>query len=210
MDISDTEMSDVFETDAEASEEFESDVADEDWIESRKKIRKKQFQNYQNRKSTLEDNIPVGNLSEKPNEEGKIKVEKVGFEHCCSCSRVSSCKTKRCECRALGSVCSTYCGCVPSKCSNREGGLINSDMDEISNSEAAESGGSLSSFDHVDDDTSKLVSEGTLLLQSALSKNTTEEKNVKSRKPLSDIGNNVVRLNFLFCFFSFNLMASNQ
>ncbi|CAL9162770.1 unnamed protein product [Musa hybrid cultivar] len=195
MDISDTEMSDVFETDAEASEEFESDVADEDWIESRKKIRKKQFQNYQNRKSTLEDNIPVGNLSEKPNEEGKIKVEKVGFEHCCSCSRVSSCKTKRCECRALGSVCSTYCGCVPSKCSNREGGLINSDMDEISNSEAAESGGSLSSFDHVDDDTSKLVSEGTLLLQSALSKNTTEEKNVKSRKPLSDIGNNVINPN---------------
>ncbi|THU67547.1 hypothetical protein C4D60_Mb05t25800 [Musa balbisiana] len=196
MDISDTEMSDVFETDAEASEEFESDVADEDWIESRKKIRKKQFPNYQNRKSTLEDNIPVGNLSEKPNEEGKIKVEKIGFEHCCSCSRVSSCKTKRCECRALGSVCSTYCGCVPSKCSNREGGLINSDMDEISNSEAAESGGSLSSFDHVDDDTSKLVSEGTLLLQSALSKKTTtEEKNVKSRKPLSDIGNNVIKPN---------------
>ncbi|RWW68235.1 hypothetical protein BHE74_00024255 [Ensete ventricosum] len=121
MDISDTEMSDVFETDAEASDEFESDVADEDWIESRKKIRRKQSQNYQNRKSTLEDNIPVGNLSEKPNEEAKIKGEKVGFEQCCSCSRVSSCKTKRCECRALSGVCSTYCGCVPSKCSNREG-----------------------------------------------------------------------------------------
>ncbi|URE03705.1 CXC [Musa troglodytarum] len=195
MDISDTEMSDVFETDAEASDEFESDVADADWIESRKKIRKKQFQNYQNRKSTVEDNIPAGNLSEKPNEEGKIKVEMVGFEHCCSCSRVSSCKTKRCECRALSSVCSMYCGCILSKCSNREGGLINSDMDEISNSEAAESGGSFSSFDHVDDDTSKLVSEGTLLLQSALSKKTTEEKNVKSRKPLSDIGNNVINPN---------------
>ncbi|CAL9095684.1 unnamed protein product [Musa textilis] len=195
MDISDTEMSDVFETDAEASDEFESDVADADWIESRKKIRKKQFQNYQNRKSTVEDNIPAGNLSEKPNEEGKIKVEKVGFEHCCSCSRVSSCKTKRCECRALSSVCSMYCGCILSKCSNREGGLINSDMDEISNSEAAESGGGFSSFDHVDDDTSKLVSEGTLLLQSALSKKTTKEKNVKSRKPLSDIGNNVINPN---------------
>ncbi|RWW11389.1 hypothetical protein GW17_00025005 [Ensete ventricosum] len=189
MDTSESDMSDVFKSDDEASDESHSDLNDEDWVQSGKKNIKKRFRNHRNGKSTTEESHPVENLlSEVPNQKGRIKVEKDGLDHCCSCSKGSSCKTMRCECRALGSGCSTNCGCIPSKCTNRKGGLINTDMDEITNSEAAESGGSRSSFDHADDVNGILVSEGTMLLQSALSKKTVEN-DVQLRKPLSNIGN---------------------
>ncbi|URE33587.1 CXC [Musa troglodytarum] len=195
MDTSESDMSDVFKSDEEASDESHSDLNDQDWVQSGKKNIKKRFRNHQNGKSTTEESHPVENLlSEVPNEKGRIKVEKDGLDHCCSCSKGSSCKTMRCECRALGSGCSTNCGCIPSKCANRKGRLINTDMDEITNLEAAESGGSHSSFDHADDVNSKLVSEGTMLLQSALSKKTVEN-DVQPRKPLSNIGNTVMNQN---------------
>ncbi|KAJ8459879.1 hypothetical protein OPV22_032805 [Ensete ventricosum] len=195
MDTSESDMSDVFKSDDEASDESHSDLNDEDWVQSGKKNIKKRFRNHRNGKSTTEESHPVENLlSEVPNQKGRIKVEKDGLDHCCSCSKGSSCKTMRCECRALGSGCSTNCGCIPSKCTNRKGGLINTDMDEITNSEAAESGGSRSSFDHADDVNGILVSEGTMLLQSALSKKTVEN-DVQLRKPLSNIGNTAMNPN---------------
>ncbi|CAL9761234.1 unnamed protein product [Musa acuminata subsp. burmannicoides] len=195
MDTSESDMSDVFKSDDEASEESHSDLNDEDWVQSGKKNIKKRFRNHQNGKSTTEESHTVENLlSEVPNEKGRIKVEKDGLDHCCSCSKGSSCKTMRCECLALGSGCSTNCGCIPSKCTNRKGGLINTDMDEITNSEAAGSGGSHSSLDHADDVNRKLVSEGTMLLQSALSKKTVEN-DVQPRKPLSNIGNTAMNRN---------------
>ncbi|THU48274.1 hypothetical protein C4D60_Mb09t24510 [Musa balbisiana] len=195
MDTSESDMSDVFKSDDEASDESHSDLNDEDWVQSGKKNIKKRFRNHRNGKSMTEESHLVENLlSEVPNEKGRIKVEKDGLDHCCSCSKGSSCKTMRCECRALGSGCSTNCGCIPSKCTNRKGRLINTDMDEITNSEAAGSGGSHSSVDNADDVNSKLVSEGTMLLQSALSKKTVEN-DVQPRKPLSNIGNTAMNRN---------------
>ncbi|XP_059433828.1 kinesin-like protein KIN-4C isoform X2 [Corylus avellana] len=37
----------------------------------------------------------------------------------CICTRVSSCKTMKCQCRAAGSSCRTSCTCVTTKCTNR-------------------------------------------------------------------------------------------
>ncbi|XP_020548184.1 kinesin-like protein KIN-4C [Sesamum indicum] len=38
---------------------------------------------------------------------------------CCSCSKSSTCKTSRCECRPASGNCTPSCSCGPNKCSNR-------------------------------------------------------------------------------------------
>ncbi|KFK33218.1 hypothetical protein AALP_AA6G345800 [Arabis alpina] len=53
-------------------------------------------------------------------EETRCKKEQSKAEVCCSCTKKSSCKTKNCKCRANGSGCGSSCGCLVSKCSNRE------------------------------------------------------------------------------------------
>ncbi|XP_042418953.1 kinesin-like protein KIN-4C isoform X1 [Zingiber officinale] len=181
MDISDSEMSFIFESEAEASDEdaYESDL---DWVESGKKNRMKQSPIHQTRKSRSDESVSIAKSSETSNEEAVTKDEDSGFHPCCSCTRGSSCKTKRCECRALGSICSSYCGCIPSKCTNREDGEMMVDGDEMS----VEIGRVHSHLD--DDEKRKLISEGTRLLQSALSKKP-DDKEVKPRMPLSDIKN---------------------
>lgn len=106
---------------------------------------------------------------------------------CCSCSRSSSCKTMKCECRAIGSGCSMPCGCTASKCSNREVG-------------AGEQGvGLFSGPDEKEKSQQELASHGAMLLQTALSDKPTETKDEcgTGRKPLSDIGNTLVCLHFL-------------
>ncbi|KAG1326988.1 kinesin-like protein KIN-4C [Cocos nucifera] len=182
MDISDAE-----------SDEFESDLGDEDWVESGKKMVKTRSKGAQNMKFHWEDaHASENSKSEISSEEGKPKVEKNGFDQCCSCSRSSFCKTKKCECRAAGRICTASCGCIPSKCSNREGGLIDNALEETSHAEATESGGSHSSFDRVDEKSRELVSNGAMLLQSALGERLAKEnEDVQPRKPLTDIGNTV-------------------
>nr|XP_010913544.1 kinesin-like protein KIN-4C isoform X1 [Elaeis guineensis] len=186
MDISDTE-----------SDEFESDLGDEDWVESGKKMVKTRSKASQNMKFHWGDGHASENSkSEISSEEGKPKVEKNVFDQCCSCSRSSFCKTKKCECRAAGSTCTASCGCIPSKCSNREGGFVDNVSEETSHAEATESGGSHSSFDHVDEKSRELVANGAMLLQSALSERLAKEnQDVQPRKPLTDIGNTVVNQN---------------
>lgn len=184
----------MFESEAEASDDaYESDL---DWVESGKKNRRKQSQIHQTRKSSPDESVPpTAKFSETSNEEAVVaKDGNSGLPPCCSCSRGSFCKTKRCECRALGSLCSTYCGCIPSKCTNREGGEMVVDMDEMSNSEAVEIGGAHGRLD--DEDNRKLISEGTRLLQNALSKKP-DDNEVKPRMPLSDIKHLVRLLHFL-------------
>ncbi|XP_038978925.1 kinesin-like protein KIN-4C [Phoenix dactylifera] len=149
MDISDTEESD----------EFESDLGDEDWVESGKKMVKK-------------------------------------FDQCCSCSQISFCKTKKCECQAAGSPCTTSCGCIPSRCSNREGGVVKKELEEASLADGTENDGSHSSLNHLDKKSRGLVSNGAMLLQSALSEWLAKEnQDMQPRKPLSDIANTVVHKN---------------
>lgn len=140
MDISDSEMSFMLESEAEASDDaYESDL---DWVESGKKNIRKPSQTHRTRKSSSDEGGPIAKSSEVSNGESVTKDENSELHPCCSCSRGSFCKTKRCECRALGSVCSAYCGCVSSKCTNREGGEM-IDMDGRSNADAAEIGESL-------------------------------------------------------------------
>ncbi|XP_010497193.2 PREDICTED: uncharacterized protein LOC104774237 [Camelina sativa] len=64
--------------------------------------------------STLEPSQPENS------EETLCKKDQSKAEVCCSCTKKSLCKTKSCKCRANGSGCGDSCGCLASKCSNRE------------------------------------------------------------------------------------------
>lgn len=90
---------------------------------------------------------------------------------CCSCSKTSSCKTSRCECRAANGACDVSCSCEPTKCSNRE--------QQVS-------------------ENNDLASHGAMLLQTALSeKPSNMNADATGRRPLSDIGNNLVPIIYM-------------
>ncbi|PKA52667.1 Kinesin-like protein FLA10 [Apostasia shenzhenica] len=125
----------------------ENETDDDFWSEPRKVIKKKP-------KGSKLDNNDKSN--------GEITEGSI----CCSCSKYSTCKTKKCECRAVGSLCGDACGCSSLKCANRGGSCLD------------------------DEKTMELVSEGTMLLQGALNEKLKLDNNdLEQRKPLSDIGN---------------------
>ncbi|EOA15506.1 hypothetical protein CARUB_v10004826mg [Capsella rubella] len=70
-------------------------------------------------KNTDDQTTPEPSQLEPP-EETLCKKEQSKAEVCCSCSKKSLCKTKSCKCRANGNGCGDSCGCLASKCSNRE------------------------------------------------------------------------------------------
>ncbi|KAL0392205.1 UNVERIFIED_CONTAM: Kinesin-like protein KIN-4C [Sesamum radiatum] len=103
---------------------------------------------------------------------------------CCSCSKSSSCKTSRCECRAASGNCTPSCGCGPTKCSNRE---------EVIGKELLhpETAGNMLDTDETER-RKNLASHGAMLLQTAMSdKPVNTNDGGVIRKPLSDIGNNL-------------------
>ncbi|KAL0368856.1 UNVERIFIED_CONTAM: Kinesin-like protein KIN-4C [Sesamum calycinum] len=103
---------------------------------------------------------------------------------CCSCSKSSSCKTSRCECRAASGNCTPSCGCGPTKCSNRE---------EVIGKELLhpETAGNMLDTDETER-SKNLASHGAMLLQTAMSdKPVNTNDGGVIRKPLSDIGNNL-------------------
>ncbi|GMH31245.1 hypothetical protein Nepgr_033088 [Nepenthes gracilis] len=104
---------------------------------------------------------------------------------CCSCSKVSHCKTMKCDCRAAGGSCSDSCGCSSSKCKNREGVLTVSDE--------TKSAQSPDGMDHND----ILASHGAALLQAALAEMPAaeNEENRHGRRALADIGNTTAKPN---------------
>lgn len=112
---------------------------------------------------------------------------------CCSCTKNSTCKTLKCECRAAGGSCCLSCGCLPSKCSNREAAPINNELGSVLPLESTEGNGHASGTDEAERSRS-LASRGAMLLQTALSEHPIETKNgtAAKRKPLSDIGNTQV------------------
>ncbi|VVB01586.1 unnamed protein product [Arabis nemorensis] len=63
----------------------------------------------------------------KTSEKTLCQKEQSKAEVCCSCTKKSLCKTKNCKCRANGSGCGDSCGCLVSKCSNREEKVNRSD-----------------------------------------------------------------------------------
>ncbi|XP_028802081.1 kinesin-like protein KIN-4C [Neltuma alba] len=147
-----------------------TDATDDDWVESGKLRVKKR--NSRSRRSSWED-------SQSNNETSSVQDNLTGLsgasgegEICCTCSKSSSCKTLKCQCRSAGNTCGRSCGCLETRCANRE---------LILNEEAAPS-------EMVKDETDRdLASQGAELLQSALVKTT--NSNHGPRKPLADIGN---------------------
>lgn len=189
MDTSDSEQSDQYDSDF--------DMTDEDWVESEKKIGRKQSRTSRFGKKTFEDGHTSDNIKlEVLNEETESVIEKNSSPICCSCSKSSSCKTKKCECRADGNLCGASCGCIVSKCSNRVANFIQKESDDKLHSELSGSGGSNSSSECLENEKcNELVSECALLLQNALAeKPNVVNEDSKQRKPLSDIGNTVVCL----------------
>lgn len=133
-------------SDSDDMVDMESDESDEDWVESGKLVTKRR---------SKEKKFDVFDGGENTATENNGHI-------CCSCSKHSSCKTKKCECRLIGRSCGGHCNCKILKCANREDS--NQGLD--------------------DEKSMEMVSQGTLLLQSAL----------QQRKPLSDIGNSQVCL----------------
>ncbi|KGN60259.1 kinesin-like protein KIN-4C [Cucumis sativus] len=114
---------------------------------------------------------------------------------CCTCSKFSSCKTSKCQCRANGGACGSSCGCIPSKCSNRGS---KSDRDASMQLDLFKDVRNGTENDETDEENQDLVSHGARLLQNALAERPsdappTAEDGGAKRKPLSDIGNTLVK-----------------
>ncbi|KAM1392078.1 hypothetical protein ACFX2I_019710 [Malus domestica] len=121
---------------------------------------------------------------------------------CCSCSKSSLCKTMKCRCRSTGGSCGVSCGCVASKCSNREL-TVQIKLDESPQSETAD--GIWNGSDATEAEKgSTVASEGAMLLQNALVQKPAELNDDLGprKKPLSDIGN------LLKCVFKANADAA--
>ena len=160
--------------DTSESEHSDMDASDDDeWVQSEKKpIRRRASRS---RSSSLEIYQSVTNDLE--NIKGCIdEVTEQIDGLCCTCSKQSSCKTLKCQCRANGNSCGQLCGCYSVKCSNRE---VESNMPN-----------------NVDSNEEKnLVAHGAMLLQNALESEKAAETNddcATRRKALTDIGNTLV------------------
>uniref|UniRef100_I1P462 Kinesin motor domain-containing protein n=1 Tax=Oryza glaberrima TaxID=4538 RepID=I1P462_ORYGL len=180
MDISDSEKSEGSDADWEASD-ADYGASDADW-ECSKKVRRRR----QTVSSHLNPNPGSGTTQKSAKSEMASQEKSTSLDlapQCCSCSKYSSCKTQKCECRASGSHCGGDCGCITSRCSNR-----------VDMKEEKEGGGvvEVSSSDDVDDaKVQEIVKEGVMLLENSMSEKEAQE--TKSRKPLADIGNGVVK-----------------
>ncbi|KAE8659240.1 hypothetical protein F3Y22_tig00116964pilonHSYRG00418 [Hibiscus syriacus] len=162
MDISESEHSDI--------EAHDDD--DDEWVQSDKKqIRKRASRS---RTSILAVHQPDTNALE--NKECSDEVTEKIDGMCCTCSKQSSCKTSKCQCRANGSSCGQSCGCSSVKCSNREEANVANDGDS--------------------NETNNLVAHGAMLLQNAFGGEMPAETNddcPTKRKALADIGNTVAK-----------------
>lgn len=178
MDISDSE-----------SDDYEVEATDDEWIESGKlQVRKrKSKRSMENNQSNISSEEVKDNSVEGP---GGASGE-TASEACCSCSKSSSCKTTKCKCRALGSTCGSSCGCLASKCANRE--PVSNESQEPTQLGLVEGTGNDSCIEESDKDR-LLATQGAELLHGALIDRPAETNNDHgSRKPLSDIGNTLVR-----------------
>ncbi|GJM86813.1 hypothetical protein PR202_ga02708 [Eleusine coracana subsp. coracana] len=135
MDISDSEHTEEFE---DLNEESDSDwvqstrkegmneESDSDWEQSVRKIRRRR------RTVSSHSNPNLGLQSITENSEPLLDAKSTSSKdltcHGCSCSKGSSCKTSKCECRGSGAQCGEACGCKSSKCSNRGSSLDNTDI----------------------------------------------------------------------------------
>ncbi|KAK9130015.1 hypothetical protein Sjap_010502 [Stephania japonica] len=168
MDTSESEQSGgEVETDQEWVKSDGEVETDQEWVKSGRRPQKK--------RSSKGSTIGHASASGSSNSEASASESL-----CCSCSKVSSCKTSKCECLAAHGFCGTACGCVSTKCTNRD-------------RDSSELNGKTGCVDTESDTQTKfLASHGAMLLQSALSEKPVVAKNDQNgtqRRPLSDIGN---------------------
>lgn len=191
----DTSESDSSDGDAaeDDDDEWVVDDDDEDWVESGKRPLRRRAKN--GRHSSSDTQEPEINEVNDVNMEssGERTSSKGSTEVCCSCSKSSSCKTSRCECRGAGSLCGLSCGCVSVKCTNRE----SASAKELEESSEQDKSGALNNGNNEETGESNLASHGASLLQSAFGEkpvDSTDDAGAR-RKPLSDIGNTLAKTN---------------
>lgn len=181
--------------DTSESENSDVDSADDDWVADdvdadddsvvmgKRRVRK--------RNSKSRNLSSGGSHPSNMNDSGSLKSDNSVADSgkttsvCCSCSKSSTCKTNKCQCRSFGGFCGASCGCVPSKCANKE-------IDESLEPELGEGIDNGLESDETKD--RLLASHGALLLHSALAEKpaATNDDGGPKRKPLSDIGNSLV------------------
>jgi len=185
---------------SDTEDDYVADVTDDEWVASVKKLHLKK------RKSR--SNVSMeNNLSNTSSDDGKDNSTEgdggasgeTASDTCCSCSKFSSCKTNKCECRARGGTCGSSCGCRASKCANRS---------PISNDAQVEGSGNDSSIEEANK-YRLLAAQGAELLQGALVEGPADahSDNHGPRKPLSDIGNTLVRVSHNFINHQSNLLG---
>lgn len=187
-------------SDAE-SDDYVVDATDDEWVESAKLPGRKRKSKGGEHSSTekIHSNISSDDVKDISAEARDIPTEapdggpsrETASDVCCSCSKQSSCKTSKCACRVLGVGCGSSCGCRETKCANR-GSVSNEGTQSVS----VEGTGSDSGIDEADKER-LLATQGAELLQGALVEGPAEAKSDNGpRKPLSDIGNKLVRVSF--------------
>ncbi|KAH7524747.1 hypothetical protein FEM48_Zijuj06G0152200 [Ziziphus jujuba var. spinosa] len=189
MDTSDSENSDVDAADDDWVAD-ELDAADDDSVvKGKRRMRKIVSKSGSSVGSDPSNTIDIGGLKIDDSGDETVAVSgETPASICCSCSKYSSCKTTKCQCRSAGGFCGASCGCVPTKCANRE-------LDESLQPQGAEGTVNGSGSDETKD--GLLVSHGAMLLHSALVDKPVEtnDDGGTKRKPLSDIGNTVAKSN---------------
>ncbi|XP_023750470.1 kinesin-like protein KIN-4C [Lactuca sativa] len=183
MDTSDSDNSD------NSDDWLHSDDFQDEWGNRRKQTAKR------NSKADFTDS-EIQKTS--PTEEGSTgENPKVPFGECCTCSKSSSCKTMKCQCRAAEGMCSASCGCNPKKCSNRETAVVVEQSDSRPPLPAPPVAVLVDGDVNLSDD-QELANRAAMLLESALGDKPAEINNEvegSKRKPLSDIGNKVAKSN---------------
>ncbi|KAK9930271.1 hypothetical protein M0R45_027313 [Rubus argutus] len=178
-------------------EDMDTSDSDDEWIASGKPKTKKRKSKYGSSSEGLSapGTNDSGGFKLDSAGEGIVSVAKKSESAvCCSCSRTSSCKTNKCQCRSTAGACGPSCGCVPAKCSNRESSLL-----EVHGSPQVHTADGIGN-DESTDETEKhqlLASQGARLLQNALverPRETTDDGGPR-RKALSEIGNTLVKSN---------------
>ncbi|OVA10479.1 Kinesin [Macleaya cordata] len=183
MDTSESEKSDL-----------ECEAADDgEWKQSRKRLRKKKASKTGSGGGGASHPIDLSS-SEDLVSDTPVEAAKNPFIVCCTCSKYSSCKTNKCECRESGGKCGESCGCVHMKCANRE---VKVELNGSSHSDEVKDSGTCSNTDDIEKSRA-LAAQGAMLLQSALAEKPNDinnENRETRRKPLSDIGNTVAKTN---------------
>ncbi|KAM6543174.1 hypothetical protein CsatB_007621 [Cannabis sativa] len=193
MDTSVSEKSDMENSDTEKSD---VDYVSEEETPKRQRVKKRNSKNrnHSNPGSHSSNNSDHESIKLDSSGEGIVaaggdKNYASGSGVCCSCTKSSSCKTNKCQCRSSGGLCGTACGCMASKCVNRE-------VDKLQQSNFTERIINGIGADEPEKDR-LLASHGAMLLQNALVDKPTEanEDGGPRRKALSDIGNTTAKPN---------------